>query len=110
MGLKEKIGIERALAKLAAFQCRHYKKIIVVSLIITVILGYGATGLRFQGNIEKEMPQDLPIFVLLDKIESKFKGEEFMIIAVSLDKETDAKDIPRDMRDPKIIASVVDLH
>jgi predicted RND superfamily exporter protein len=110
MGLKEKTGIERALAKLAAFQCRHYKKIIVVSLIITVILGYGATGLRFQGNIEKEMPQDLPLFVLLDKIESKFKGEEFMIIVVSLDKETDAKDIPRDMRDPKIIESVVELH
>jgi predicted RND superfamily exporter protein len=110
MGLKEKIGIECALAKLAAFQCRHYKKIIVLSLLITVILGYGATELHFQGNIAKEMPQDLPVFVLQEKIASKYKGEEFMIIAVCLDRETDAKDIPRDMRDPKIIASVVDLH
>ena len=110
MGLKEKIGIERALAKLAAFQFRHYKKIIVLSLLITVILGYGATGLQFQGDIAKEMPQHLPVFALQDMIESKFKGEEFMIIAVCLDRETDAKDIPRDMRDPKIIASVVDLH
>lgn len=110
MGLKEKIGIERALAKLAAFQCRHYKKIIVLSLLITVILGYGATGLHFQGDIAKEMPQDLPVFALQDMIESEFKGEEFMIIAVCLDRETGAKDIPRDVRDPKVIASVVELH
>jgi len=110
MGLKEKIGLERALAKLAAFQCRHYKKIIVLSLLITVILGYGATGLHFQGDIAKEMPQDLPVFALQDMIESEFKGEEFMIIAVCLDRKTDAKDIPRDVRDPKVIASVVELH
>ena len=110
MGLKERIGIERALTKLASFQCRHYKKIIVASLIITVFLGYGVTDLHFQGNIEKEMPQDLPVFALQDKIASKFRGEEFIIIAVCLDKETSAKNIPRDIRDPKIIASVVELH
>jgi predicted RND superfamily exporter protein len=110
MGLKEEIGIERALTKLASFQCRHYKKIIVASLILTVFLGYGVTDLHFQGNIEKEMPQDLPVFALQDKIASKFRGEEFIIIAVCLDKETGAKDIPRDIRDPKIIASVVELH
>jgi len=110
MVLKEKISIERALTKLAAFQCRHYKKIIVASLILTVFLGCGATELHFQGNIAKEMPQDLPVFVLQEKIASKFRGEEFMIIAVCLDKETSAKNIPRDIRDPKIIASVVELH
>ncbi|NQE05482.1 hypothetical protein C5S32_06395 [ANME-1 cluster archaeon GoMg1] len=110
MGLKEKISIEKALTKLASFQCRHYKKIIVAALILTVFLGYGATDLHFQGNIAKEMPQDLPVFVLQEKIASKFRGEEFMIIAVCLDKETSAKNIPRDIRDPKIIASVVDLH
>ena len=110
MGLKEKISIERALTKLAAFQYRYYKQIILVVLILTVFLGYGATELHFQGNIAKEMPQDLPVFVLQDKIASKFRGEEFMIIAVCLDKETSAKNIPRDIRDPEIIASVVDLH
>jgi len=110
MGLKERISIEQALTKLASFQCRHYKKIIVASLILTVVLGYGATELRFQGDISKEMPEDLPVFVLQEKIASKFKGEEFMIIAVCLDKETSAKNIPRDIRDPKVIASVVELH
>ncbi len=110
MGLKEKISIERALTKLAAFQCRHYKKIIVAALVITVFLGYGVTDLHFQGNIEKEMPQDLPVFALQDKIASKFRGEEFIIIAVCLNEETGTKDIPYDIRDPKVIESVVELH
>jgi hypothetical protein len=110
MGLRDKISIERALTKLASFQYRYYKQIIVAALILTVILGYGATELRFQGNLAKEMPEDLPVFVLQDKIASKFRGEEFMIIAVCLDEETGAKNVPRDIRDPRVIASVVELH
>ncbi len=110
MGLKEKISIERALERLASFQYLHYKKIIVAALILTVFLGYGATELQFQGDIAKEMPQDLPVFVLQDKIASKFKGAETMIIAVCLNEETGAKNIPRDIRDPRVIASVVELH
>lgn len=109
MGLRERIGIEKALRRLASFQYRHYKEIIVVALVITAIFGYGVTKLEFQGNIEKEMPEDLPVFVLQDKISSKFRGEEFMIIAVCLDKETGAKNIVSDIRDPRVIASVVDL-
>ncbi len=110
MALKDKISLERALTKLAAFQCRHYKQIIVASLILTLFLGYGATGLHFQGNIEKEMPEDLPVYVLQDKIASKFRGEEFVIIAVCLNEETGAKNIAHDIRDPRVIASVVELH
>ncbi|MQY54019.1 MAG: MMPL family transporter [Methanosarcinales archaeon] len=60
--------------------------------------------------MEKEMPQDLPVFVLQDRIASKFRGEEFMIIAVCLNEETGAKNIPCDIRDPRVIASVVELH
>lgn len=110
MGLKDKISIEKALTHMAYFQCRHYKKIIVVALIITVFFGYGMTKLSFQGDINKEMPKDLPVFALQDKIESKFGGEEVMIIAACIDKETSAKNVPRDVRDPRVIASVVDLH
>ena len=108
--LKEKIGIETALTKLAAFQCRYYKQIILAAVILTLFLGYGATNLHFQGNIEKEMPQDLPVFVLQDKIASKFRGEEYVIIAVCLNEETGAKNIPYDVRDPRVIASVIELH
>ncbi|MCW7071211.1 MAG: MMPL family transporter [Methanophagales archaeon] len=108
--LREKISLERGLTKLAAFQCRHYKKVIVATLVLTVFLGYGATELRFQGDLEKEMPQDLPVFVLQDKIASEFRGEEYLVVAVCLDRETGAKDLPHDIRDPRVVASVVELH
>jgi len=110
MPRKGKISVERALELLASFQYRHYKKIIVAALLITVFLGYGMTLLQFQGDLTKEMPQDVPVFELADKLASTFKGEEFMIIVVSLDEETGAKDLPRDVRDPRVIQSVVELH
>ncbi len=110
MSLKGKIGVERALEWLASFQYRHYKRIIIVALLITVLLGYGITLLQFQGDLTKEMPQDIPVYELGKKLSSTFKDQEFLVITVSLDAESGATGIPRDIRDPKIIRSVVELH
>lgn len=110
MELKGKISVEKALERLASFQYRHYQKIIVVALLITAFLGYGMTLLQFQGDLTKEMPQDLPVFELSKRLESTFKGEEFLVIAVTLDEGTGTQDIPRDLRDPRVIESVVELH
>lgn len=91
---------------------RHYKKIITAALIITVFLGlgYGVTELLSQSSMEKGIPKDLPAFVLQERVASKFGGEETIFIAVCLDDETTAEDIPRDIRDPKVVESVVELH
>ncbi|HDS44731.1 MAG TPA: hypothetical protein ENN68_01300 [Methanomicrobia archaeon] len=110
MTLKDKIGVERALEHLASVQYRHFKQIIVIAVLFTLVLGYGMTLLQFQGDLTKEMPQDLPIFELADKLASKFTGQEFLVIAVMLDDDTGIKDIPRDIRDPRVIKSVLELH
>jgi predicted RND superfamily exporter protein len=110
VSLKGKISVERVLERLAVFQYRHYKKIILAALIITAFLGYSMTFLQFQGDLTKEMPQDVPVFELAGKLASTFKGEEFLVIAVTLDTETGTKDILRDVRDPRVIQSVVELH
>ena len=92
---------------------RHYKKIIIAALIITVFLGlgyYGVTELLSQSSMGKGIPKDLPAFVLQERVASKFGGEETIFIAVCLDDETTAEDIPRDIRDPKVVESVVELH
>ncbi|VUT26391.1 MAG: hypothetical protein MASP_01480 [Candidatus Methanolliviera sp. GoM_asphalt] len=91
---------------------RHYKKIIIAALIITVFLGlgYGVTELLSQSSRGMEIPKDLPAFVLQEQVASKFGGEETIFIAVCLDEETTAEDIPRDIRDPKVVESVVELH
>ncbi|MBN1456208.1 MAG: MMPL family transporter [Methanomicrobia archaeon] len=110
MALKEKISVERALEHLAAVQFRHYKKIIVAVLLITAFMGYGLTLLQFQGDLTKEMPQDLPVYELANKLSSKFTGQEFLVIAVTFDDDTSTKGIPRDIRDPRVIKSVLELH
>ncbi|MGC9444426.1 MAG: efflux RND transporter permease subunit [Candidatus Methanospirareceae archaeon] len=110
MALKDKISVERALEHLAAVQFRHYKRIIVAVLLITAFMGYGMTLLQFQGDLTKEMPQDLPIYELANKLSSKFTGREFLVIAVTFDDETSAGGIPRDIRDPRVIKSVLELH
>jgi predicted RND superfamily exporter protein len=91
---------------------RHYKKIIIAALIITVFLGlgYGVTELLSQSSMGMGIPKDLPAFVLQERVASKFGGEETIFIAVCLDEETTAEDIPRDIRDPKVVESVVELH
>lgn len=110
LNLKGKVGIGKFLGKLASVQYKHYKKIIVLSLFLTVILGYGATGVHFQGDIEKMMPSDLPVFALDDKVEDEFTGGNPIVIAVVLDDDTSAKNIVRDIRDPEVIKSIVELH
>lgn len=108
--IKERIGISKLLGKLGSFQYRYYKAIILVSLVLTLFMGYGATSVHFQGDFEEMMPQDLPVFVLEDKVANEFGSGESIIIAVKLDEETTAKNIVRDVRDPQVISSVVDLH
>ncbi|MFP4558176.1 MAG: efflux RND transporter permease subunit [Archaeoglobaceae archaeon] len=110
IGLRDKIGIGKFLGKLASIQYRHYKKIIILSLILTAFLGYGATGVHFQGDLEEMMPSDLPVFVLEDKVANQFGGGDSIVIAVVLNEDTSAKNIVRDIRDPEVIKSVVDLH
>jgi len=68
------------------------------------------TELLSQRNMEKEIPKDLPAFVLQERVASKFGSEEMIFIAVCLDEETTAEDIPRDIRNPKVVESVVELH
>lgn len=106
----EKVSLERVLAALGSFQYRHYKKIIAASIILTLFLAYGVTELRFQGNIEKEMPKDLPVFVLQEKIASKFRGEDFLVVAVCLNRDTGAEGVVSDIRDPRVIRSLVELQ
>lgn len=110
MALKEKIRVERALERLASFQFRHYRQIIGTVVLLTVVLGYGMTLLEFQGDLSKEWPEDLPVFKLQERIASTFTGQEFLVIAIGLDDASGSAGVPRDVRDPRVINSVIELH
>ena len=105
----KKSGIERAMLRLASFQYKHYKKVVIVSMLLTFFFAFGAlTQLEFEGDANKEMPQDHPTFALNNRVNDKFPGDAILTV-VTTNEGTGARDIVYDVRDPKVILSVVDL-
>lgn len=106
MALQGKKGIAKGSKSSAPPQGPQGKWIIIAVLIIAVfaISGYTAIVLLFHDNI------GVPASVLQERVASKFGGEKTIFIAVCLDEETSAKNIPRDIRAPAVIQSVVELH
>jgi predicted RND superfamily exporter protein len=106
MALQGKKGIAKGSKSSAPPQGPQGKWIIIAVLIIVVsaISGYAAIMLLFHDNL------GVPASVLQERVASKFGGEGTIFIAVSLDEETSAKNIPRDIRAPAVIQSVIELH
>ncbi|NOR77437.1 MAG: hypothetical protein GQ523_03185 [Methanophagales archaeon] len=106
MALQGKKGIAKGSKSSAPPQGPQGKWIIITVLIIVAfaISGYAAIVLLSHDNLET------PASVLQERVASKFGGEETIFIAVRLDGETSAKNIPRDIRAPAVIQSVIELH
>jgi len=102
--------LESSLMKLASFQKKNALAIFVLVLVITLFLGIGLTKFAIESDIEKEMPQDLPIFKINDEISDKFGGQDVVLVVVQLDKESDDKEAPVDIRDPRIIKFLMELE
>jgi predicted RND superfamily exporter protein len=112
MDRKGKGSRESKVKNSVPFLSQHYKWIIVAGavLIVAVFLGFSMTELLSHGDTVNKLPEDLSALVLQEQVASKFGGDETIIIAVCLNQETSARSIPHDIRDPRVIASVVELH
>lgn len=101
--------LETNLKKLAGIQKKHTKVLAIAVILITIILGIGLKNLTINSDFRKEMPTDLPIFALNDRISAKFGGQDMVLIAVQLDESVDSKNAIRDIRDPRVIQSLIML-
>ncbi len=101
--------LETNLKKLAQIQRKHTKLLTVMIVVFTIVVGYGLKDLRVNSDIRTEMPTDLPIFKLDDRISDKFGGADTVVIAVQLDVSVDSKSAVRDIRDPGVIRSLIFL-
>ncbi len=101
--------LEKPLKRLAEIQRKHAKLLAVFIIIFTIVLGIGLKDLTINSDFRKEMPKDLPIFKLNDHISSIFGGEDTVIIAVQIDDSVDLKSAVRDIRDPRVIQSLISL-
>ncbi|MCZ7404500.1 MAG: MMPL family transporter [Candidatus Methanoperedens sp.] len=101
--------LETYLMKLAEIQKKHTKLLAVIVIIFTIILGIGLRDLTINSDFRKEMPKELPIFALNDKVSAKFGGADTVVIAVQIDESVDSKEAVRDIRDPRVIQSLIFL-
>ena len=101
--------LETNLKKLAEFQKRHAKELALFFIVLTVILGIGLKDLSINSDVRTEMPLELPIFSLNDRVSDTFGGKDTVVIAVQLDESVDLKSAVRDIRDPGVIRSLIFL-
>jgi hypothetical protein len=101
--------LERGLVKLAGFQKRHSRKLLVVVVLITLFLGAGLKDLTINSDVRKEMPQEHPVFKLNDKVDDEFGGSETVVIAIQIDESVDSKKAVRDIRDPRVMETLLFL-
>jgi hydrophobe/amphiphile efflux-3 (HAE3) family protein len=99
--------LETNLKKVAEIQKKHTKILAIAVILITIVLGIGLKDLTINSDFRKEMPTDLPIFALNDRISEKFGGQDMVIISVQIDESVDSKNAVRDIRDPRVIQSMI---
>ncbi len=102
--------IENSMENLARFQARHYKKIAIAALLFTLFMLAGATNIYMQTDMDKEMPQDLPVFKLSDRVTATFGGQDIIMILVRLEDDSSLKSDIRDIRNPEVMQMLLDLE
>ena len=102
--------IENVLEGVARLQKKYAWQIFIIVVIITIVLGIGLKDIQLQTDITKEMPQDLPIFKLNNKITDTFGGQDTVILLFQLVDSLDTKDGINDIRHPYIIQSMMALE
>lgn len=102
--------LETMLESIARFQKKFALPIFIGVILITIILGVGIKDISLQTDLTKEMPQDLPVFQLNDKISDTFGGQDTVIILFQLDDQLDKKTGIDDIRHPYVMQSLLVLE
>ncbi|MCB9359422.1 MMPL family transporter [Candidatus Woesearchaeota archaeon] len=102
--------LEKFLKHIAQFQYNHHILILIVVSIFTIFMFIGISKVEFQGDMSEDNPNQLAIYQLNDKITEKFGGQDNILVVITLDDSFDFKDLPRDIRDPDIIAYITKLQ
>ena len=104
------MSLEKILKRMAQIQYKYHVHIVVVSLIITAFMAQGLSNVYMETNFDKMMPPDVPVFINVDKVDSRFGGSDLVLVVVELDYGTDMVNRPTDIRDPRVMRMLVELQ
>jgi len=100
---------DKVLIAIARYQKKYTRELMIVIILITILLGSGLKDMTINSDVRSEMPRDLPIFKLNDRINDKFGGQDTVVIAVKIDESVNSKKAVRDVRDSRVIESLLFL-
>ena len=102
--------IENTLEKLATHQSKYNKQFLIGALVLTFLLALCAPMLEIETDLNEGLPQDLPIFVLNDKVSDSFGGQDAVVIITQIDFTKDDPNGIKDIRNPETISFVQELE
>lgn len=101
--------LEKYLKKLAEIQKTYTVHLAAIIIVITIVLGAGLKDVSMNSDFRQEMPTDLPIFKLNDRVADSFGGQDTVVVVVQLDDTAETEQAVRDIRDPGVIRSLMFL-
>ncbi len=103
-------SIENLLKKLVSFQNNNKHIFALVVVFFTIFMMFGVTKLEVETDLSAQMPGQLPIYQLNDKITDKYGGQDTVLVLFELDDTYDTKETPRDIRDVSMIKYLIGLE
>ncbi len=98
------------LKNLARFQYKYSFLIFAITALLTVTIGLGIQNIHLQTDISKELPQNLNVIKLQNKVSDKFGGTNTVMVLIKLNKNCEIENAPKDIRDPKVIRMITALE
>jgi len=98
------------LKNLARFQYKYSFLIFAITALLTVTIGLGIQNIHLQTDISKELPQNLKVIKLQNKVSDKFGGTNTVMVLIKLDENCEIENAPKDIRDPKVIRMITALE
>lgn len=93
--------IKEVLEKIAEFQQKYPLILLSIVMVITIILAVGIPKLQVESDFNKENPRQLPAYVLTDRIDDEFGGENTVVLVYEVD-ESDENNLI-DLRNPDFV-------
>ncbi|MFW6014128.1 MAG: efflux RND transporter permease subunit [Nanoarchaeota archaeon] len=102
--------LKKPLEHYAGFLCRHYKFFLIFVFLFTAIISFGVGNLGLESDIQEQLPQDLPIFQLNERIDSNFAGQDTIFLLFMLNEDVGIRETPKDILEPGIMEYLLNLE
>jgi uncharacterized protein len=100
----------KPLEKLAEWQCKYTYLFIAATVLITLIIGIGILNTKMQTDLSKEMPQDIDVVKINNRVTDTFGGQDTLFVLVSIDRKCENENSPKDIRSVEVMRLLSEIE